>query len=367
MVRYSGVPRIRSIKPEFWEDMKLARDLNREQRLFYIGLWNQADDAGRFLAHPRRLLGAVFPYDADLSTRFIDDSLNVLVETGRLVLYEVAGEPYGQLTKFPTHQRINRPTESRIPEPTTTSIAFVNGHGILTESSEHPARALELEQVARSREQVSGKELEEDAASGPTSKVEEENLEQTIDQLIMTVNRGMIENSGLRSAEPIPPSHGPSRQVVSEWLAEGIPADVIRRVLLDRARSYRPVGRHKQIHSLKYFENAVRSEWDKFCAGNLPGISPAELDASRSAVASTESLLNENRKADQSITEQRKRVEVWRKEHPAEAAKLSEECLAEGKAQGMDALGKSGLMVFVEARFQARVIEEHLKPKLAAS
>jgi hypothetical protein len=127
--------RIRTIKPEFWEDYRMARELTRDQRLFYIGLWNESDDEGRFLAHPRRLLGVIFPYEDDFTEEWVSDSLRVLVDTGRVVLYEAGGEPYGQLTKFADHQRINRPSPSKIPSPdcassiiTETSVKTHGGH-----------------------------------------------------------------------------------------------------------------------------------------------------------------------------------------------------------------------------------------------
>jgi hypothetical protein len=142
--------RIRSIKPEFWEDRRLAAQLTRDQRLFYVGLWNQADDEGRFLAHPRRLLGAIFPYEEDLPETFACETLSLLSSTGRLVLYVVEGEPYGQLTKFKDHQRINRPTPSRIP-PAPVRARSRKAHGALSEDS-HP-RARTLEQGTGSMEQ----------------------------------------------------------------------------------------------------------------------------------------------------------------------------------------------------------------------
>lgn len=131
--------RIRTIKPEFWQDYRMAIDLSRDDRLFYIGLWNEADDAGRFLAHPRRLLGAIFPYDDDIQESFIEDSLSRLAGSGRVVLYTVNGEPYGQLTKFRDHQRINRPSPSNIPAPDANGATIyddsLNTHGTLTEDS----------------------------------------------------------------------------------------------------------------------------------------------------------------------------------------------------------------------------------------
>lgn len=144
--------RIRSIKPEYWQDFRLAEELTRDQRLFYIGLWNEADDEGRFMAHPRRLLGAIFPYDRDLTDEFIEDSLSALARTGRLVRYEVDGEPYGQLTKFRHHQRINRPSPSKLPSPPTSIEDSVKPHGGISEAS--IPRAHTREQGTGNREDV---------------------------------------------------------------------------------------------------------------------------------------------------------------------------------------------------------------------
>lgn len=128
--------RIRSIKPQFWLDQKLATNLTRDQRLFYIGLWNQADDEGRFLANARLLLGAIFPHDRDLDERFTEDSLRALAAFGRIVVYTVDGERYGAISKWSEHQKINRPTASSYPKPPNNLEKFsessVSDHGGLT-------------------------------------------------------------------------------------------------------------------------------------------------------------------------------------------------------------------------------------------
>lgn len=151
--------RIRTIKPEFWSDYKLAAELTREQRLFYIALWNEADDEGRFLAHPRRLLGIVFPFETDISESFIEDSLRVLAETQRVLLYDVGGTPYGELTKFTEHQKINRPSSSRIPAPNND---LRSAHQQLTERSlsvqrqEVGSRKSEVGSISHARDEVFG-------------------------------------------------------------------------------------------------------------------------------------------------------------------------------------------------------------------
>ena len=146
--------RIRTIKPEFWQDYQLAQRFTRDQRLFYIALWNEADDEGRFQAHPVRLKGSIFPYDNDVHGAFIEGSLRALALAGKLLLYEVNGEPYAQLTNFSTHQKINRPSKSRIPNPpkdlpdpkTIFSEDSVNAHGGLSECSLTEGKGREMEE-----------------------------------------------------------------------------------------------------------------------------------------------------------------------------------------------------------------------------
>ncbi|MFJ4653794.1 hypothetical protein ACIP5Y_21215 [Nocardia sp. NPDC088792] len=110
--------RIRSVKPEFWLDRKLARRLTRDERMLYMGLWNQADEHGRALADPVVVKGAVFPYDDDLTTEVIDRMLWRLDETGVVQRYEVEGDPYLFLPKLKDHQRLEPgKSRSKHPEP----------------------------------------------------------------------------------------------------------------------------------------------------------------------------------------------------------------------------------------------------------
>lgn len=56
------MPRIRSIKPEFFINEELAL-LTPWARLLFIGLWTAADREGRMQDRPKRIKTQVFPYD----------------------------------------------------------------------------------------------------------------------------------------------------------------------------------------------------------------------------------------------------------------------------------------------------------------
>ena len=108
--------RIRSIKPEFWQDEGVAR-LSRDARLLYIALWSEADDEGRFRAVPAYLKGRVFPYDDDLAMADFVAIVDELVTTAKVLLYTNDGERFGLVTSFAKHQKIDHKAKSRIPSP----------------------------------------------------------------------------------------------------------------------------------------------------------------------------------------------------------------------------------------------------------
>lgn len=192
------MPRIRTIKPEFWGDFQLAEKLTRDQRLFYIGLWNEADDEGRFQAHPARLKGVIFPYDSDIHGGFIEDSLRALAEMEKVVLYRVKGEPYGQLTNFLSHQKINRPTPSRILPPDNELSEIiedsVSDHGRITDGSQGERKGKEGERKRKGKER--GKEKSADLENGNGSLSPNELVAFWIDQQSSKPAQAQIRKQG---------------------------------------------------------------------------------------------------------------------------------------------------------------------------
>jgi hypothetical protein len=118
-------PRIRTVKPEMWQDEKIGR-LSRDARLLFVGLITLADDDGRFRALPQVILGHVYPYDNDAG-RKLAGWLAELVQARLLHIYENEGTQYGWLPKWDNHQRINRKTPSILPAPLALLGAGANG------------------------------------------------------------------------------------------------------------------------------------------------------------------------------------------------------------------------------------------------
>lgn len=110
--------RIRSIKPSFFRNEELA-ELSFATRLFFVGLWGEADREGRLEDRPRRLKAAIFPYDSDESLGMsIEQMIDELAARGFVQRYEVSGQRYVMVPNFARHQLISRDeAPSEIPGP----------------------------------------------------------------------------------------------------------------------------------------------------------------------------------------------------------------------------------------------------------
>lgn len=112
--------RIRTIKPEFWTDKKVST-WDHFTRLLFIGLWSAADDHGRGSAEAARLASELFPYDltrdpSDTLAR-VAAGLDTLSEASRIVLYEVEGEVFYEVSSWSKHQRVDNAGKPRVPTP----------------------------------------------------------------------------------------------------------------------------------------------------------------------------------------------------------------------------------------------------------
>lgn len=106
------MPRIRTIKPEFWRDDGLA-SVSAEACLLAVGLLNYADDEGYFNAHPRLVEADVFPLrELSGSTTVL---LRELSDIGYIQVFSgTDGKTYGLIVNFCKHQVINKKAPSKI-------------------------------------------------------------------------------------------------------------------------------------------------------------------------------------------------------------------------------------------------------------
>lgn len=110
------MPRIRTVKPEFWGHPKTAK-LSRDARLLFLGLLNESDDEGRQLGSSRRIAGLVFPHDDDVTPALVDLWLGELEAVDMVRRYEAADGWYLLIVGFTEHQKVSHPTPSHLPPP----------------------------------------------------------------------------------------------------------------------------------------------------------------------------------------------------------------------------------------------------------
>lgn len=92
--------RIRSIKPEFFSDEDVG-SLPPLVRLLFIGMWCEADKAGRLKDRPKTLKARCMPFDS----LNIEQALTQLAEGRFIIRYEAAGDRYIQIRTWAEHQR----------------------------------------------------------------------------------------------------------------------------------------------------------------------------------------------------------------------------------------------------------------------
>jgi hypothetical protein len=131
--------RIRTIKPKFWDDEKLAK-VSRDARLLYIGMWNYADDLGVILANQTWLKSKIFPYD-DISAEELKKWLQELLDISRIVTGTFRDDSYFRIVNFTKHQVINKPNNADIFVPSdcissvfTIPVSITEQYGNDTES-----------------------------------------------------------------------------------------------------------------------------------------------------------------------------------------------------------------------------------------
>jgi len=111
--------RIRYLKPDFFKDEDI-KELSFEARLFYQGLWIQADREGRGEDRPERLKIEIMPYD-EVDAEKIMQLLAHHKKNGKrpfIVRYEIDGEKYYQIINWQKHQKPHKTErDSDIPPP----------------------------------------------------------------------------------------------------------------------------------------------------------------------------------------------------------------------------------------------------------
>jgi len=127
--------RSRVVRPEFWDDEKLA-SIPLEARLIFIGMWNYSDDYGVVKGATMWLRNKILPYDSVQNGDF-SHWLQELEQIKAIIPFEANGEHFYYIRNFLKYQKVNRPSDKRnpIPPPSITGDSR-HTHDILSGKTE---------------------------------------------------------------------------------------------------------------------------------------------------------------------------------------------------------------------------------------
>jgi|688.fasta_scaffold63434_8 hypothetical protein len=130
--------RIRTIKPEFWHDEKLA-PMKPIDRLTFLGLISMADDYGRVHANVKVIDAFIFP-DTEDSVR---ESLANLSRIGRVQFgWSSSGMRILQILNWDRHQKVDKPQPQKALPPICQKTDENTGNSAILESFESNSRTV---------------------------------------------------------------------------------------------------------------------------------------------------------------------------------------------------------------------------------
>ena len=146
------MPRIRNIKPEFWDSPSTAR-ADLAVRLTFIAMWNWADDSGHGTANLKELEAFCFPNDdvQDLPRRSSGDSgrnsgavwpnfaevLHEVSEAYGVIFYTARGRNYYEIPSFKDHQAKHFRAQSKHPPADEGQIVDIRSGNVIEPEGEN--------------------------------------------------------------------------------------------------------------------------------------------------------------------------------------------------------------------------------------
>jgi len=161
------------VDPSIWQDEGMA-ELTARQQLLYIGLFSNADDAGRMKGSPSALRLALPTLYAGQGLEEVADDLAAVCSTmTQIVVYTVDRRQYLAFKNYAMWQRIDRPSKSLLPPPPEVPDDSPTPPRIFDESSPSTRPQVKLTEEKLTEEkvtEVSRAERDAPAAHDPDSE-----------------------------------------------------------------------------------------------------------------------------------------------------------------------------------------------------
>ena len=114
--------RIRSVKPDFFLDFELSK-LTPLARLFFIGLWCQADKSGRMEDEAHKLKVQIIPWDTEDAEKLLSELAPKFITRYKTK----SGEKYLQINAWEHQKPHHTEKDSVIPPPLTVKRRLIHG------------------------------------------------------------------------------------------------------------------------------------------------------------------------------------------------------------------------------------------------
>lgn len=264
--------RNRMIKPQFWDDSKIAK-ISRDARLLYIGMWNFCDDLGVIRADMVWLKSKIFPFD-QMQIQQFEKICQEILRNGFISLFSYRDEEFYYLPKFSLHQKINKPNFEDVNVPKELLFRNLskiteqsrNNHGLITEQS---IPKIEIE--------------EENNIIPPTPPKGVEELEKVISEKDQALNEALARIKDLeekiaqsKPAKPKQPKglNTNARKAFEEyfrntfgeeyyWTAKdaGNMSQLLQKLTFSREQKQMPVDDASVLYALQVFLSSVKDGW----------------------------------------------------------------------------------------------------------
>ena len=264
--------RNRMIKPQFWDDSKIAK-ISRDARLLYIGMWNFCDDLGVIRADMGWLKSKIFPFD-QMQIQQFEKICQEILRNGFISLFSYRDEEFYYLPKFSLHQKINKPNFEDVNVPKELLFRNLskiteqsrNNHGLITEQS---IPKIEIE--------------EENNIIPPTPPKGVEELEKVISEKDQALNEALARIKDLeekiaqsKPAKPKQPKglNTNARKAFEEyfrntfgeeyyWTAKdaGNMSQLLQKLTFSREQKQMPVDDASVLYALQVFLSSVKDGW----------------------------------------------------------------------------------------------------------
>lgn len=156
--------RIRTIKPDFWRDEKIANLKNKNAALLFIALWNVADDEGKFPFSAKSLQLQIPIFRA----KDINSYLEMLIESQ--LIQQSDCENWGLVVNW-HHQRIDKPQPAKIKKEEIQWLALGHSKNVRGRSKNIP-RKDRIGKDRKGRDRIVAREPEFDEFENAPNPVE---------------------------------------------------------------------------------------------------------------------------------------------------------------------------------------------------